>query len=356
MQKLTPTAKSHLSKTIRELRERLLRDIRDAAEADYRLSIQRAQDPELDEARAVRRGRLDKWLDEQVRATKATNKKAQENARERFLNQAVKEAGATLLNRLVLVRHLEALGLVRPPVVTGGWNSKGFRELRDFAPDLLDDETEGYAFLLRLLFDELAVDLPGLFGEVGVTRFFRLPAATLREAVEQLDDPRLESAWTDDTTLGWVYQYWNDPDREALDAKINASGKVEPHEIASKTQMFTERYMVEWLLHNSLGLTWLCLCRKNGWTPDAELVLDDLDHRRAEWRAQREAGEVALDALLPVAEGLEDRWKYYVPQPIPDDAVGESCPAPPRRLRDGGILYRTLFRKGAGHDSRASVR
>ena len=42
-------------------------------------------------------------------------------------------------------------------------------------------------------------------------------------------------------TLGWVYQYWNDPEREALDAKLNGGGKVEPHEIASKTQMFTER-------------------------------------------------------------------------------------------------------------------
>ena len=38
--------------------------------------------------------------------------------------------------------------------------------------------------------------------------------------VEALDDPELASAWTDDTTLGWVYQYWNDPEREALDAAL----------------------------------------------------------------------------------------------------------------------------------------
>jgi len=76
----------------------------------------------------------------------------------------------------------------------------------------------------------------------------------------------------DDTTLGWVYQYWNDPEREALDAKMNGSRKVEPHEIASKTQMFTERYRVEWLLQDSLGrLIWLrqifswLRCRKMIW-------------------------------------------------------------------------------------------
>ena len=210
-------------------------------------------------------------------------------------------------------------------MLTGGWNSKGYREYREFAPTLCTngttDATEGYGTLLQLLFDELAVDLPGLFGDVGLTRLFPIPAATLREVVERLDDPGLASAWSDDTTLGWVYQYWNDPDREALDAKINDGGKIAPHEIASKTQMFTERYMVEWLLQNSLGLTWLAMCRKHGWTPDADRVLPALDARRAEWRAKREAGEVALDALMPIEGELEEHWKYYVPQPIPDDAV-----------------------------------
>ena len=97
----------------------------------------------------------------------------------------------------------------------GGWNSKGFREFRDFAPGLRDDDTEGYARLLPAVFDELAGELPGLFGDVGTTRLFPIPAATLRAVVESLDDPELASAWTDDTTLGWVYQYWNDPEREA---------------------------------------------------------------------------------------------------------------------------------------------
>ena len=42
-----------------------------------------------------------------------------------------------------------------------------------------------------------------------------MPPATLRHLVESLDDEVLETCWTDDMTLGWVYQYWNDPEREA---------------------------------------------------------------------------------------------------------------------------------------------
>ena len=340
---LTPEAKKLLAETIRGssqdpdkgIRARILRAIHDEADRRYRLSVAIA-DAALDEAHKKRRERIEGWVDERGRAAKPKNKAELKVAKERLLAQAEKEAAATLVNRLVLLRHLEALGLSRPAVLTGGWNSKGYREFREFAPTLCTngtaDATEGYATLLQLLFDELAVDLPGLFGDVGLTRLFPVPAATLREVVERLDDPELVSAWTDDTTLGWVYQYWNDPDREALDAKINGGGKIEPHEIASKTQMFTERYMVEWLLQNSLGLTWLAMCKQRGWTPDAERVLPALDARRAEWRAKRDAGEVALDALMPIEGELEEHWKYYVPQPIPDDAV-EKAPLSVRAIK-----------------------
>jgi hypothetical protein len=338
---LTPEAKQLLSTTIRALRERLLRDVQDEAERRYHLSVPLGQ-AGLDEAHERRRQRLDAWADERVHAVKTKSEKDKKAARERLLGQAVKEAGATLINRLVLIRHLEAMGLSKPQVVTGGWASKGYQEFRDFAPGLLDDETEGYATLLQMVFDDLAVDLPGLFGEVGLTKLFPIPPATLREVVTKLDAKELESAWTDDTTLGWVYQYWNDPEREALDAKINDGGKILPHEIASKTQMFTERYMVEWLLQNSLGLTWLCICKKNGWTPDAERVLPVLDARRAEWRKKRDAGEVALDALMPIEGELEDAWKYYVPQPIPDDAAEKA----PDSLRNVKLLDPAC---GSGH-------
>lgn len=346
---LTSEAKKLLAETIRGtqqdpekgLRARLLRAIRDEADRRYRLSVPMAQ-AGLDEGYAKRRGRIESYLDERTRASKAKTKAEQQAVRDRLLRQAEKEAAATLLNRLVLLRHLEAAGLSKPAVVTGGWNSRGYKEFREFAPALTADETEGYATLLQLVFDELAVDLPGVFGDVGLTRLFPVPAAMLREVVERLDDSDLASAWTDDTTFGWVYQYWNDPDREALDAKINGGGKIEPHEIASKTQMFTERYMVEWLLQNSLGLTWLCMCKRHGWTADAETVLPVLDARRADWRRKREAGEVALDALMPIHGELEEHWKYYVLQPLPDDAIAKA----PESVRDLKILDPAC---GSGH-------
>jgi hypothetical protein len=327
---LTSDAKEALRKKIRLLRPLLLDQLLDAAKGEYRLevSIEKAK---LPEARHRRRERLEAWLLEQGRGCADQTKKAKGNTdalRDRFLLQAVKEAAHTWLNRLVMLRILEQHGLMSPAVLTGGWKSAAYeQEFIHYVGPLAEDDTRGYRDLLETVFGELALELPGLFGPVGLVNLFPIPTALLRELVEALNDPALDTAWGDDMTLGWIYQYWNDPEREQLDAKITDGGKIEPHEIASKTQMFTERYMVEWLLQNSLGLTWLSICKKNGWRAEAEGVVSVLDERRAAFRKQREAGELALDALMPIHGALEDAWKYYVPQPIPEDAVAKAPPS-----------------------------
>jgi hypothetical protein len=348
---MTPDAKKALASTIQLLRTRLLTELHDATESAYQLSIPRARDAALTEAGQARRARLEVWIGEQVRGaveaalaekrkpTWTAEKIAEERARievklaegglrARIRADVEKAAAYTLLNRLVLLRLLEAGRLASAQVVTGGWQSGGYRAFREMNPALVrDDESEGYAFVLQMVFEDLAGELPGLFGSASVSELVPVPTPTLRHAVEALDDPELTSCWTDDMTLGWVYQYWNDPEREALDAKLNAGGKVERHEIASKTQMFTERYMVDWLLQNSLGPMWLAMCQKHGWTAEAvaDGTLDRLEERRIGWRAKRDAGEVSLTALMPVSAGMEHRWAYFVPQPIPADAVEKAA-------------------------------
>lgn len=343
MSYLTPEAKFKLSSTIRALRERLLTDLQNAVESTYRLSITTLNKAGLAEEQQVKRQRLEQWLDEQFRS-QGKSKKQECSVRERYLKTAGKLAAATLLNRLVVIKQMEAHGLIKPAVLTGGWQSQGYREFRDFASDLCKDETEGYGTLLQLLYDELAQELPGLFGNVEVTALFPIPASTLRAVIEALDAAELKDVWLDDTTLGWVYQYWNDSEREALDAKLHGGGKVEPHEIASKTQMFTERYMVEWLLHNSLGQMWLAMCKKHGWTAEVEAngTLARLEARRKEWREKREGGEVALDALMPIEPGIEENWKYWVPQPLTANAVAHA----PESVRSLKILDPAT---GSGH-------
>ncbi|MCC6811537.1 MAG: BREX-6 system adenine-specific DNA-methyltransferase PglX [Deltaproteobacteria bacterium] len=343
---MTSEAKSLLSSTIRGLRERLLSELHSSVEGTYRMSL-RARDAGLMEAARAKRRRLEAWIEEQVRIEAGGAKKGaadKDALRDRFRRDVEKQAAYTLLNRLILLRLMEARKLRSPEVVSRGWESAGYKAFRELAPALKDRESEGYAFLLQLVFDDMSMELPGLFSRTGVSELVPIPTGTLRVLVDALEDPGLASCWTDDMTLGWVYQYWNDPEREALDAKLNDGGKVEPHEIASKTQMFTERYMVDWLLQNSLGPMWLAMCGKHGWAPEVERdgVLAALEARRVEWRQKRDSGEVALTELMPLHSDVERRWAYYLPQPLPDDAVAHA----PESVRSLKILDPAV---GSGH-------
>ncbi|MCU0565452.1 MAG: BREX-6 system adenine-specific DNA-methyltransferase PglX [Oculatellaceae cyanobacterium Prado106] len=326
MSQLAPEVKNKLSSTIRSLRDRLLTDLHNATESAYRLSIKAIDKAGLAEEPYRKRQRLEQWLEEQVRA-EAGKKGERDVLKNRHLRSALTLAAATMVNRLVVIKQMEAQGWVKPAVVTGGWQSRAYKEFREFAPDLCRDETEGYGTLLQWLYDELAIELPGLFGRVGLTELFPVGAGTLRSVVEALNAPGLAGAWLDDTTLGWVYQYWNDPEREALDEKVAAGGKIENYEIASKTQIFTERYMVEWLLQNSLNQQWLAICNKNGWTSEAEAngVLKDLEERREEWRKKRESGHVSPEEIMPILTEEEHRWKYWMP-PMPSEEFIEDIP------------------------------
>jgi hypothetical protein len=56
-----------------------------------------------------------------------------------------------------------------------------------------------------------------------------------------------------DDALGWTYQFWQAQRKN----EVNDSGKkIGPDELAPVTQLFTEDYMVEFLLHNTLGAWW----------------------------------------------------------------------------------------------------
>jgi hypothetical protein len=56
-----------------------------------------------------------------------------------------------------------------------------------------------------------------------------------------------------DDALGWTYQFWQAQRKK----EVNDSGKkIGADELAAVTQLFTEDYMVEFLLHNTLGAWW----------------------------------------------------------------------------------------------------
>jgi hypothetical protein len=75
-----------------------------------------------------------------------------------------------------------------------------------------------------------------------------------RIKLEAIIDALERDIFTADDALGWVYQFW----QSEAKAVINASGdKIDGAKLPAVTQLFTEPYMVHFLIDNTLGAWWV---------------------------------------------------------------------------------------------------
>jgi hypothetical protein len=192
----------------------------------------------------------------------------------------VKEVAFTHLNRLVAFKLMEGRKLVRG-VVDRYQDSNGFKVyLADHDADLKlfnqgsmpqDDFSEGprdraYRHFLLWQCGELAKEVRVLFDAANLSsRLFPRPRA-LRELIDMLNGEDLKEAWTpgNEETIGWIYQYFNEPDLEQFRGQ-NAP-QVPAQLVGPRTQNYTLRWVVRYLVQNSLGRVWMEM------HPDSRLV------------------------------------------------------------------------------------
>jgi len=75
-----------------------------------------------------------------------------------------------------------------------------------------------------------------------------------RIKLEEIIDALETEIFKADDALGWVYQFW----QSEAKAVINASGdKIDGAKLPAVTQLFTEPYMVHFLIDNTLGAWWV---------------------------------------------------------------------------------------------------
>lgn len=104
--------------------------------------------------------------------------------------------------------------------------------------------------------------IPGIFRLDDPCARLRL-APEGRHALERILDAIPAETIAADDALGWVYQFWQKDKKD----EVNASErKIGGADLGPVTQLFTENYMVRFLLENSLGAWWVAR------NPDSPLV------------------------------------------------------------------------------------
>lgn len=173
----------------------------------------------------------------------------------------VLEIAFTVFNRLVALRLCEERGLVIE-CVRNGMASDGFQMFERISGGALGSRYDAYRVFLECFFDELALDLGVLFDRLTPQsaifpseQSLFVDKGTLKGVLVELNKLELTHLWTEDETIGWVYQYFNPPEERKAMREASQAPR-DSRELAVRNQFFTPRYVVEFLTDNTLGRIW----------------------------------------------------------------------------------------------------
>ena len=191
----------------------------------------------------------------------------------------IDEIAYTWFNRLAALRFMEVNGyigrvlsssdpnLVDPDILRDAYSIAEMGELpglnleilnqwRSFASREPNPDEFIYRRLLLAQCNALAEGIPALFDKRKNYQALFLPVNLLNQdsIVRRLVNEIPEEDWQDIEVVGWLYQFYIS---ERKDEVIGAKSKVAAADIPAATQLFTPRWIVQYMVENSLGRLWL---------------------------------------------------------------------------------------------------
>lgn len=293
-----------MEREVRQRLERLTQQARQLLEQEYREQLEGRFDILLDGRIPLAPG-AHLSAPERIEWSKLVAAIAHKRSRGTTSADAVaaylREAAFHTLNRFVALKVLEARKLVQE-CISRAEDSSGFKEFTGLAPGLAQLPDKGYRLYIDSLFDEIGRgvrvlfdrrdaasllwprrqalgELLGILNDEGLSSVVSRQSSAGKSSVVSrrssagdsgltTDDRRPTTVWDQDETIGWVYQYFNGGD-ERRQMRAESQAPRNSRELAVRNQFFTPRYVVQFLVDNSLGQTW---CEMSRWhTSLAEL-------------------------------------------------------------------------------------
>ena len=230
MPPLPPTLRNLLAKTIQQARR--------SGEAGARQALQSLA---VDRAKPIESMTLrDRALRNRLRLRgRHAGDQWDRKTRTQSLDHLIHEVTYEHWHRMLFARFLAENGLLRHPEYGVDLSLEDCRELAD------DEGVDPWEYAARCAQQML----PQIFRQDDPVLELSLPPET-RQEFERLLDELAEAVFTAPDSLGWTYQFWQ---AERKDEINRGGGKIGADELPAVTQLFTEHYMVLFLLHNTIG-------------------------------------------------------------------------------------------------------
>lgn len=188
--------------------------------------------------------------------------------------QVMEEAAYTWFNRFIALRFMEVNnclpskvrvftdenGVFKPEILKQAMSVELDGLDKNKVLQLLDAQAneELYKYLLITQCNELNRSLPEMFETISNWTELLFPANLLRSdsVLDRMVTEIPEEDWQDAVQIiGWLYQYYNDKQKNEV---INIyKGTVKKEDIPAATQLFTTDWVVRYMVDNSLGRYWI---------------------------------------------------------------------------------------------------
>ncbi len=258
---LTDTQRNELRNVVHRCRELLLQAVSDRLRADHGIH----PDGKIEDAKALpnlsrQEKRYRERLVMHLRHRRAVLAEKDEKKAGRIAVELLaREIAFTHLNRLCAFKMMAARKLLRDPVGKGT-DSPGFvfycaQQLGLEALPTGVEKDRLYREYLDWQAGQLAQEMHALFDPDDAVSGLYPPQRTLDAVLDQLNRSDLAPIWEDDETIGWVYQFFTP--RDLVDRlRKESTAPRDSYELGVRNQFFTRRYVVEFLIDNTLGRLW----------------------------------------------------------------------------------------------------
>ena len=243
--------REHLEDIVTEMRDRVEANVRYQLEDEYDLDEKPDDDPSLSE--------------EQEDLVEAIELEAADGHNwDEAHEQYITGVGYTIVNRLAALRCMEVRDFIDDEITA-------FRDdgLTPAADRLVTEEfmleEEAVLEAYRNACDDLAEEIEILFDRSTAYSLIDPDDDTFEDLCGMLDEVA-DEVWRADDVLGWVYEYYNRPVVEALDAK----NTLEPEDVGTANQFYTPHWVVRMLTDNSLGKLYLEATGQESAVPEPE--------------------------------------------------------------------------------------
>lgn len=199
----------------------------------------------------------------------------------RGFEQVIEEVAYTWFNRLIALRYLEINeylptgirvlssdipGKLEPDVISRvgdiieelELDSRYVYGLIDIGNNVAREKL--YRYILVKQCNELGRIIPTLFEKIEDYTELLLPDNLLDDnsIIRRLSSDIEEDAWKDEVEIiGWMYQYYISEEKNRVFEGLKKNIKITKENIPAATQLFTPKWIVKYLVENSIGSLWL---------------------------------------------------------------------------------------------------